>query len=211
MEQDEFLQLSGIQHFAFCKRQWGLIHIDGVWRDNDLTASGNTIHSNVVDGLPKEVRRDLRIMRSLRVTSRELKLNGICDVVEVRDLEGGGREVFPVEYKHGRPKAGDCDRVQLCAQAIALEELFETVVEHGAVYYHTIRRREAVPISEELRALTRTLAEEMHVLYREGRVPLPRYGPHCMSCSLYDDCMPELFTGKTSVRRYMTNKRRLIG
>ena len=210
MYDDEFLQLSGIQHFAFCKRQWGLIHIDEVWEDNNLTASGNIVHRNVDEGVSKETRNDLRIMRSVRVVSYELGLNGICDVVEFRRSEDGELSVFPIEYKHGSPKRSDCDRVQLCAQAMALEEMFDTPVTSGAIYYHTIRRREAVQISEELRNLTRTLAEEMHNLFSEGKVPAPKYEAFCMSCSLYDRCLPETAYKRSSVKKYLKNKRELI-
>lgn len=210
MCKDEYLQLSGIQHFAFCKRQWGLIHIDGIWEDNDLTASGNIIHRNVDEGISKETRKDLRIMRSVKVVSNELRLSGICDVVEIRHIEDGRLEVFPLEYKHGSPKRSDCDRVQLCAQAMALEEMFNVPVTSGAIYYHTIRRRENVPVSDYLRNLTRTLAEEMHRCFEEGKVPAPKFESFCISCSLYNKCLPEMACGQSSVKKYFKNKRESI-
>lgn len=210
MCQDNFLQLSGIQHFAFCKRQWGLIHIDGIWEDNDLTASGNIVHRNVDEGISKEKRNDLRILRSLRVVSYELRLSGICDVVEVYHTEDGLLSVFPVEYKHGSPKRSDCDRVQLCAQAMALEEMFDIPVTSGAIYYHTIRRREDVQISEQLRDLTRTLAGEMHRFFDEGKVPAPKFDSFCVSCSIYNRCLPETTYRQSSVKSYFNNKRESI-
>ena len=210
MNQDDFLQLSGIQHFAFCKRQWGLIHIEGLWEDNDLTASGNIVHRNVDEGLPKETRRNLRILRSVRVASCELGLSGICDTVEILRLDDGNLNVFPVEYKHGVPKTGDCDRVQLCAQAMALGEMFGEDVSCGAIYYHTIRRRGEVQISDSLKDLTRALALEMHNLFSKGETPASKYGPHCMSCSLYDKCLPKTEFEDSSVEKYMRTKRALI-
>jgi CRISPR-associated exonuclease Cas4 len=210
MCKDEYLQLSGIQHFAFCKRQWGLIHIDRIWEDNDLTASGNIVHRNVDEGNSKETRKDLQIMRSVKVASNELRLSGICDVVEIRKVEDGKLEVFPLEYKHGSPKRNDCDRVQLCAQAMALEEMFELPVTCGAIYYHTTRRRENVPMSDNLRNLTRTIAEEMHRYFEKGKVPAPKFESFCMSCSLYNRCLPETTCGRSSVKNYFRNKRKLI-
>lgn len=210
MCQDDFLQLSGIQHFAFCKRQWGLIHIDGIWEDNDLTASGNIVHRNVDEGISKETRKDLRVMRSVKVVSYELGLSGICDVVEIRCTEDGGLSVFPLEYKHGSPKRSDCDRVQLCAQAMALEEMFGISVTSGAIYYHTVRRREDVQMSDYLRNLTHKLAEEMHRYFDKGKVPAPKYESFCMSCSLYNRCLPETTCGQLSVKKYFKNKRESI-
>lgn len=210
MYQDDFLQLSGIQHFAFCKRQWGLIHIDGIWEDNDLTASGNIVHRNVDEGISEETRKDTRILRSLKVVSYELGLSGICDVVEIHRTEDGNLSVFPLEYKHGSPKKSDCDRVQLCAQAMALEEMFDIPVTSGAIYYHTIHRREGVQISDYLRNLTRTLAEEMHRFFDEGKVPAPKFESFCMSCSLYNRCLPETMCGQFSVKKYFKNKRESI-
>lgn len=209
MKKDDYLQMSGIQHFAFCKRQWGLIHIDGIWVDNELTASGNIIHKSVDSGT-NETRKDLRILRSLNVTSNTLKLNGRCDVVEIHRLEDEKIRIFPVEYKRGRPKKCNCDRVQLCAQAIALEEMFNAPVENGAIYYHSVRRREDVTISKELRILTRKLSEEMHEYFQKGTIPAPEYGPQCMSCSLYERCLPKTVSSDVSVKRYMKGKRKSI-
>lgn len=149
-------------------------------------------------------------MRSVKVVSYELGLSGICDVVEIRCTEDGGLSVFPLEYKHGSPKRSDCDRVQLCAQAMALEEMFGISVTSGAIYYHTVRRREDVQMSDYLRNLTHKLAEEMHRYFDKGKVPAPKYESFCMSCSLYNRCLPETTCGQLSVKKYFKNKRESI-
>lgn len=198
--------MSGIQHFAFCKRQWALIHLEDLWEDNDLTASGKSIHSNVDEGKSKEKRGERTILRSLRVSSARLALSGICDVVEVvkEDLEPYNIKIFPVEYKHGFPKQEDCDRIQLCAQAMALEEMFHTDVLEGAIYYHMVRRRESVCIDDRLREKTKSVADEMHAAFASRKTPPPEYSQHCLSCSLHDVCMPSAISRHLSVNTYMS-------
>ncbi len=212
MDEEDYLMLSGVQHFAFCKRQWALIHIEEIWEDNDLTASGKTIHSNVDDGIAREKRGNITILRSLRISTARLGLSGMCDVVEIIDdgIEPGGFRIFPVEYKHGFPKKGDCDRIQLCAQAMALEEMFNKEVLEGAIYYHMVRRREIVQIDEALRLKTQAAAEEMHAMFRSQTTPPPVYGQQCLSCSLHDICMPSVLSRRPSVETYMAeNHKRL--
>ncbi len=209
MNRDDFLQMSGIQHFVFCGRQWGLIHIDGIWVDNDLTAQGNIVHENVDRG-HSESRKNLKIFRSVRVASYELRLNGICDLVEVFESDDGNLNVMPIEYKRGVPKENDCDRIQLCAQVMALEEMFDTSISHGSIFYHASRRREIVSINEHLRENTIIASNKMHELFLKGEVPAPIYGPHCLSCSLYERCLPKTISANRTIETYFKNKRKMI-
>lgn len=199
--EDDFLKLSGIQHFAFCPRQWALIHVEQVWNENILTFSGRQLHERVDDPSFSEARGDVVVTRSMPISSTSLQLYGIADMVEFhRNLEKGieleGRDGLwmphPVEYKHGRPKFTHWDRVQLCAQAICLEEMYGIEIGQGAIYYGKVRRRETVAFDEELRRETRRLAAEMHSVFAEGRTPKAKYTSACESCSLYELCMPQM-------------------
>ena len=190
--------MSGIQHFAFCKRQWALIHVEMVWADNERTATGYLFHSHV-DVHGHTTRNGVTIVRSAHVSSSFLGLSGICDVIEfIEDSEscrlsnlGKVYNVHPVEYKVGRRKRGICDHVQLCAQAISLEEMLGVTIEEGYMFYGKERRRESVKIDETLRAITYGLSEEMHRMFEANEVPEPSPSPACNSCSLKDHCMPE--------------------
>jgi len=198
--EDDLLPLSGLQHLAYCPRQFALIHLEQVWADNLFTAEGNVLHSRA-DRVEAETRGDIHIARSLRLQSLALGLAGIADVVEFRrvgdDTPGlelprlrGRWRPFPVEYKRGRPKAGDCDEVQVCAQALCLEEMLGLEIMEGALFYGKTRRRKTVRIDDKLRSRTTELAEEMHRLWRTGQTPPAVYGPKCDQCSLHDLCMP---------------------
>ncbi len=196
--EDELLALSGIQHFAFCRRQWGLIHIGRVWKDNVLTAEGSAMHERAHDDSLRERRGDEIIVRGLAVRSRELGVTGKCDVVEFHASDEGhplaGEDglwvELPVEYKHGRSKATDEDRLQLCAEAMCLEEMFASVVPYACLYYGKTRSRECMPLADDLRDKVRTMFEEMHALYRRGHVPKAGNKTKCRSCSLKELCLP---------------------
>jgi CRISPR-associated exonuclease Cas4 len=180
----EPLPLSGLQHLAFCPRQWALIHLEQAWAENRLTAEGRLLHERA--DLPGQVRRrDLRTVRGLALESRRLRLTGRADVVEFRP------EPFPVEYKRGKRKPTDCDLVQLCAQALCLEEMLACAVPRGAIFYGEPRRRIDVDFTPELRARTETLAATMHGLYDARITPPAQPSRHCRSCSLVDVCLPE--------------------
>lgn len=182
-ELDEALPLSGLQHFAFCPRQWALIHLEQAWAENRLTTEGRLLHERA--DLPGQSRRhELRTVRGLRLESRRLRLTGRADVVEFHP------EPFPVEYKRGKRKPTDCDLVQLCAQALCLEEMLDTSVTGGAIFYGEPRRRLGVAFTSELRARTETLAATMHSLYAARDTPPAEPGPYCKSCSLNDICLP---------------------
>lgn len=199
-DEGEMLALSGIQHFSFCRRQWALIHIEQAWKDNLLTAQGDLFHARAHDAAARERRGGILVLRGLAVHSRELGLSGICDVVEFHPDENGcslfGEEglwrPFPVEYKRGESKRIDADRLQLCAQAMCLEEMLGTDVAHGALFYGKTRRREEVPFSVGLRGEVRRLAAQMHDLYERKRTPEVRRTQSCSACSLNEICLPRL-------------------
>ena len=181
---DDSLPLSGLQHLAFCPRQWALIHLEQAWEENRLTAEGRLLHERA--DLPGQSRRhDLRTVRGLMLASRQLRLSGRADVVEFRP------EPFPVEYKRGKRKPTDCDLVQLCAQALCLEEMLGVSVLRGAIFYGEPRRRTDVEFTSDLRSRVRTLAATMHRLYDARQTPPAQPGKHCRSCSLLQICLPE--------------------
>ena len=197
---DDFLALSGVQHFAFCRRQWALIHIEQLWADNGLTAMGNVVHERAHNEELRERRGDTLIVRGLYVRSPSLGIAGKCDVVEFhKDAAGhplygedGLWRPVPVEYKHGKSKPGDEDRLQLCCQALCLEEMFAADIPAGYLYYVTSRSRERVDLTDELRSATRSAVEEMHRLYDRRHVPKVRATKSCGACSLCDPCLPKV-------------------
>lgn len=196
---DEYLPMSGIQHFCFCRRQWALIHVEQQWAENLRTAEGQLQHARAHEEA-SEKRGGLLVVRGMRVNAHRLGLTGICDVVEFRadphgvPLHGrSGRWLpMPVEYKHGAEKGHDADRLQLCAQAIALEEMLVCSISQGALFYQQTRRREIVPITPELREKTQRMAEEMHHYFSRGYTPKGKPGAFCNACSLKELCLPKL-------------------
>lgn len=212
---EDLLMLSSIQHFCFCERQWALIHIEQIWDENRLTIEGSYLHRKVDDPLYRSERNGVKTFRSLPLISRKLGLYGIADAVEfeqtiTRDNAmilpdyPGYWKPFPIEYKHGKPKQNDIDRVQLCAQAMCLEEMYSIKIEQGALFYHEIRKREYILFDQKLREYVQSQSIRMHELYTSTTVPLPVYLPHCKACSLYDQCMPEFFSKKHSVKKYLS-------
>jgi CRISPR-associated exonuclease Cas4 len=185
--EDQLLPISALQHLIFCERQCALIHIERVWSDNEFTAEGNVLHERTHEG-PDESRPGLRITRGLPVCSLELGLSGQCDVVEFHeDL----RRIFLVEYKRGKPKSHGADRVQLCAQALCLEEMLECPVEGGALFYGQRRRRTEVAFDKDLRQLTRDSTERLHELIASGITPVAAREKKCERCSLLPLCLPD--------------------
>jgi CRISPR-associated exonuclease Cas4 len=210
--EDDLLPLSGLQHLMFCERQWGLIQIEQQWEENRLTAEGRVLHVRAHDGAA-ENRAAIRTARGLRLRSLRLGLAGQTDVVEFHrsgngvvlpGLDGLWRP-FPVEYKRGKPKRDACDEVQLCAQALCLEEMFGAQIQTGALYYGEPRRRIEISFRDELRRATEALAKRMHDLYRGGKTPLPVYESKCDSCSLIGCCMPRLLAKGPAVARYLAH------
>ena len=207
---DDLLQLSGIQHFAFCRRQWALIHIEQQWKENLRTVEGDLFHRRAHDEQARERRGDFLILRGLSVVSPSLGISGKCDVVEFHADPKGvplhGEEglwlPFPVEYKRGRPKEHDADALQLCGQAMCLEEMLCCEIPAGALYYGEIRHRKEVAFTPELRQEVRTLLEEMHSLYDRGHTPRVKPTKGCNACSLKELCLPKLM-GRRSVSAYL--------
>ena len=200
MEED-YLPLSGIQRYTFCPRQWALIHIEQQWQENVLTVEGAINHEVAHDASRGETRGNIIITRDMRVFSHRLRLQGACDVVEFHRDEHGhplhGREglwkPFPIEYKHGQRDGGlEADSMQLCAQAMCLEEMLLCHIDEGALFYVGARRREPVLFSEAMRERAKLLADEMNALFVRGHTPLPRKRAGCRSCSLKDICIPSL-------------------
>ena len=194
------LALSGIQHFSFCRRQWALIHMEGLWRENVRTVQGALLHDRAHDVTQRERRGDCLTLRGLSVFSRTLGLFGKCDVVEfhadpsgvpLRGEQGLWRPIT-VEYNMGSPKENDSDRLQLCAQAICLEEMLCCEVAQGAVFYAEIRRREEVCFEQALRERVGQLCREMHALFQRGSTPLATPSKSCNACSLAELCLPKL-------------------
>lgn len=188
---DELLPLSGVQHVVFCARQAALIHVERVWLENAPTALGRVLHERV--DLPgQDTRRGVRHGRSVQLRSRRLGLYGVADIVEyhVDPALPGGVLPFPIEYKRGS-KARLADQVQLCAQAMCLEELHGVEVPRGALYYGQRHRRVPVEFTAELRATTTAAATQLRMLVVEGRLPLAEPGPKCRECSLAPACQPE--------------------
>jgi CRISPR-associated exonuclease Cas4 len=200
----DLLPLSGLQHLAFCERQWALIHIEQQWEENRLTAEGRLLHAKADDG-PIETRSGVRIVRALPLRSFRLGLSAKADVIEFPLACG---PPVPIEFKRGRPKRGDCDEVQLCAQALCLEEMMHVQVPEGAIFYASTRRRTSVPFTPALRAETERLALRMHQLYAAGATPPPILLPRCRSCSLIEICQPGALVNRGSARTFF---RRAIG
>lgn len=205
---DDLLMLSGIQHFAFCERQWALIHIEQQWQENLLTFNGRDMHERADDPFFTESRGAILISRAVPLLSRQLGLYGKADIVEFHKTGPGevkgvalpGREgwwmPYPVEYKYGQPKEDDRDMVQLCAQAFCLEEMLEVTIESGALFYGRTRRRQTVMFDDELRRRITELAARMHEMFQKGVTPPAQYKSVCDSCSLLEVCLPKL-KGKT--------------
>ncbi|MFA5032885.1 MAG: CRISPR-associated protein Cas4 [bacterium] len=206
--EDDFLQLSALQHFVFCKRQCALIHIEQIWVENVLTAEGRTMHEKVHEE-HTENRKDIRIERGMPLHSFELGLSGKTDVVEFHKTEGNENWVpFPVEYKRGKPKPDDSDKIQLCAQALCLEEMMNVKIPSGAIFYGKTRHRLDVQFDETLRNETKETAKQLHLFIDSGKTPAPVYTPKCDSCSFIDECLPKTIERKISVKEYLSAVRR---
>lgn len=203
-DEEDWLQLSGLQHFVFCRRQWALIHIENQWAENYRTVDGRLMHERVHDRELRESRGDRLIVRGLAIHSAELGISGQCDAVEFYRHPDGvplqGREgrwlPYPVEYKRGKPKEYNADELQLCAQAVCLEEMLCCAVPEGALYYGEPRRQTVVPFTPELRGQVRDYLAEMHELFRKSHTPRVRPTKACNACSLKDICLPKLMRRK---------------
>jgi len=211
-KEEDYLLLSGVQHYAFCPRQWALIHIEEQWNENYLTAGGRIMHNKAHDGESVEKRGDLIIFRGLKVHSAVLGISGQCDIVEFHRSEAGiflrdynGKWLpYPVEYKRGKTKLDDCDRLQLCAQAVCLEEMLCVKIEDGALFYGEPRRREKVAFTQELRIKLADSVKGMHDLFKRQYTPKAIKRKCCQSCSIKDLCLPGLGkSNENSVANYL--------
>jgi len=201
-EIDDLIFLSALNHYLYCPRRSALIHIEQIWTENLFTAEGRIMHERVDTG-NRESRGTVRVEYAMPLRSLRLGLIGKADVVEFHKKEGRWIP-FPVEYKRGKPKVGNYDRVQLCAQALCLEEMLNVAVPCGALFYGKIRRREEVTLDSALRVKTEDAAKRLHDLFSSGVTPKPIYTKKCKSCSLLELCLPEVAGKMRSVERYLT-------
>jgi CRISPR-associated exonuclease Cas4 len=201
--EDDLLMLSALQHLLFCPRQCALIHLEQAWTENRLTAEGRVLHERVHTAA-KDSRTTVRVEYDMPVRSLRLGLSGRADVVEMHLQDNGEWLPFPVEYKRGRPKKDDSDRVQLCAQALCLEEMLDCRVPTGALYYGQKKRRVPVELDDRLRRITEETAARLHHLLSGTVTPPPEYNRRCESCSFIDTCLPKTAGKKGQVRNYMT-------
>lgn len=198
--EEDFLQLSGLQHFAFCRRQWALIHLEQQWAENLRTTDGELMHARAHEAGNRERRGDLLITRGMYIHSSTLGVAGQCDVVEFHRVPNGvplvGQEglwqAYPIEYKRGAPKEHNADALQLCGQALCLEEMLCCEIPAGALFYGQPRRRQEIEFTAELRAQVREMLSQMHELYRRGHTPKVKPTKSCNACSLRELCLPAL-------------------
>jgi len=200
--EDDLLLLSALQHLLFCERQCALIHIEQIWSENLFTAEGRILHERVDSG-ERQTRNDIRTETAVALRSFRLGLSGKADAVEYHRDGAGHWRPYPVEYKRGRPKAANWDQVQLCAQALCLEEMIRCAVPEGALFYGKNRRRQVVRFDEKLRRETEEAAQRLHALIRSGITPPARYAKKCESCSLLNLCMPKVAGARKNVGRYL--------
>ena len=205
--------ISGIQHFVFCRRQWALIHVEQQWVDNFFTVDGELKHERTDNPEIHEKRKDTIMVRALPVKSQALGVTGKCDVVEFKKVDNGiyipqydGHfTVTPIEYKRGKPKEDNSDKLQLLAEAYCLEEMLVTRIDKGYLFYFETRRREEVYFTDELRQQMLQSIEEMHSYMDRGYTPKVKTGKKCKTCSLKDICLPELNKNK-EVKQYIQGR-----
>ncbi|MBN1364804.1 MAG: CRISPR-associated protein Cas4 [Syntrophaceae bacterium] len=211
--EDQFIQLSALQHYLFCPRQCALAYLELSWSENLFTAEGRIMHNRVHEG-KFEKRGDLIQTRGLWISSARLGLSGQTDLIEFHrtdDQDNGTRlpgyksrwKVYPVEFKRGKPKSDHSDEVQLCAQALCLEEMLETTIAEGAIFYGKNKRRHAVKFDEKLRSLTEQTALQIHQMFESGITPKAEFSKKCKSCSLYEICLPKRTGTRGAVKRYL--------
>ena len=199
--ESDFVALSALQHIVYCPRQCALIHLEQIWSENTYTAEGREMHERVDDG-KTSYRSGVCITRSELLRSAILGVSGVADVVEWHKLNNH-EEPFPVEYKRGKPKQHDADKIQLCAQAICLEEMLSLRIPSGALFYGQTKRRLDVDFDNALREKTILAAEGVHDLFRNGITPPPDPGPKCKLCSLKEECLPDVIVQSKSATTYL--------
>lgn len=198
--EDDFIMISALQHYVYCPRQCGLIHVDDVWQENLFTTRGNIMHEKV-DTNTYETRGDVKTVRGLRIHSFHFGLVGRCDVVEFRQ-EKSGSVILPVEFKSGKPKDDISDKVQLCAQALCLEEMLNLKILKGAFFYGKIRRRNVIEINDELRKQTKNIISKVREIVSSKKVPQAEYNAKCRNCSVQTVCQPKAMN-KRKLKNYI--------
>jgi CRISPR-associated exonuclease Cas4 len=201
----DLIPLSALQHYVFCPRQCALIHVEQIWEENLFTAAGRLLHDKADSG-KAEIRGDVKTVTGLPLRSLALGLAGKADVVEFHRREGVWHP-FPVEYKRGKAKTHNADAVQLCAQALCLEEMLGLPVPEGALFYGKIRRRLAVSLDASLRETTASIAESVHALLQSGISPPPVADERCGACSLSAQCLPRPLARQGAAGRYLESLR----
>lgn len=205
-EGDDLVPLSALRHWVVCPRQCCLIHLEQLWEENVATVEGRLLHERTHEQATGS-RRGVRVVTGMPLRSRALGLVGVADLVELHPGPDGRPRAYPVEYKRGRPKPHRADEVQLCAQALALEEMLGTDVPEGALFYGKERRRTVVRIDAELRALTLQVAEEVRAALRAGATPPPVYEKRrCEACSLIELCRPKALGKTRSIRGWLARR-----
>jgi CRISPR-associated exonuclease Cas4 len=212
-EEETYLMLSGIQHFQFCRRQWALIHIEQQWEENVRTIEGQYLHRKADQPFIREKRGNKLIVRAMPVISNEMKITGICDVVEfVKDDNGveivgeeGKYIAYPVEYKRGKPKINDADILQLTAQVMCLEEMLLCSINMGYMFYNEIKRRVEIPVTLDHKNKVKAIVSEMHDYFKRKYTPKVKTGAFCKNCSLQNICLPSLMNKRT-VKSYIEGK-----
>jgi CRISPR-associated exonuclease Cas4 len=188
MKLTRLIPISALQHHVFCPRQCALIHNEQQWAENFLTAQGQLLHQRV-DSKEPETRRGIRYERGVSVAAPLLRLTGKLDLLEIELASG---KLTPVEYKRGRPKKSDCDAIQLCAQALCLEEMTDQCISHGSLWYGQTRHRQEISLDKALRHRTQQVIDEVARLLDSGQTPKARYTKACDACSLNEICQPKL-------------------
>jgi CRISPR-associated exonuclease Cas4 len=207
-EEDDLLPISALQHLLFCRRQCALIHVEQAWVENLYTTDGRIMHARV-DAGGQAARGDVKVEYAVPLRSLRLGLTGKADVVECHLKTDTGKtkqarwQPFPVEYKRGRPKKDNYDKVQLCAQAMCLEEMLNAEIPCGALFYGKTRRRQDVLLDHALRQATENAAKELHALFESRVTPKPVYKKKCDSCSFIDLCLPKILEGSRSANQYL--------
>ena len=199
---DDLIMISALQHYVFCPRQCALIHVEQTWEESGRTAEGRILHERVHEE-GNEMRSGVRIERGVSLRSLRLGLIGKADVVEFHRREDGTWRPFPVEYKRGKPKPDHCDKIQLCAQALCLEEMIQVEIPGGALFYGQTRRRLDVVFDNNLRRETEEVARQVRELLNSGKTPKPVYAKRCDNCSLIADCLPKAIQKRRSVKNYL--------
>lgn len=200
--EDDLIMISALSQYSYCPRRCALIHIEQIWEENLFTAEGRVMHERVHEE-GDELRGNIKIARGVPLRSLRLGLVGVADVVEFHCIDEDLWQPFPVEYKRGKSKPDNCDMVQLCAQAMCLEEMLNITIPEGALFYGRTRRRANIIFDETLRKETEEVTQEARELIKSGVTPPPIYAKRCESCSIIGECMPKTIGNQPSVKRYL--------